>query len=58
MNEDKKCGTCLYFNGEVGDGIQFCDEKEINVSEHRWCIRYKEKMICDGLERKNEHDGE
>lgn len=34
------------------------DEKEINVSENRWCVRYKEKMICDGLERKNEHDGE
>ena len=43
MNEDKKCGTCLYFNGEVGDGIQFCDEKEINVSEHRWCVRYRSK---------------
>ena len=46
----------LIFQWEVGDGIQFCDEKEINVSEHRWCLRYKVKMIYDGFERKNEND--
>ena len=37
----KCCGTCLYFCGEVGDEEQFCDEKEIYVSEKNWCCKYK-----------------
>lgn len=40
---NKKCSNCLYFNGEEGDGIQFCDEKEIYVSENNYCLKWKEK---------------
>lgn len=50
MGEECKCGICLYFNGSVGDGKQFCDEKEMYVSENDCCIRYREKTIFDGLE--------
>lgn len=42
-NANKCCGTCLYFCGEVGEGEQFCDEKEIYVSEKNWCCKYKSK---------------
>lgn len=31
------CYKCKYFNGEQGDGEQFCDRKEDYVSEHCWC---------------------
>ena len=41
--EKQCCGTCLYFNGETGDGVQFCDDKEIDVSENGYCSRYKKK---------------
>lgn len=41
--EKQCCGTCLYFNGETGDGVQFCDDKEIDVSESGYCSRYKKK---------------
>lgn len=27
------CGNCLWFNGENGDGMQFCDERELYVHE-------------------------
>lgn len=50
MNYVCKCGNCLWFNGEVGDGTQFCDDKEVYVSENGWCVRYRE--------RENEDDGE
>jgi len=44
-NEDLNpcCGTCLWYNGEPGDGTQFCDDKEVYVSEYGWCARYREK---------------
>lgn len=38
--DEKCCGKCFYFNGEKGDGIQFCDEKEIFVNERSYCYRY------------------
>lgn len=50
MNDNCKCGNCIWFNGEVGDGTQFCDDKEVYVSENGWCVRYREKG--------NENDGE
>lgn len=37
------CGTCVFFNGEIGDGEQFCDELECDTHEARWCNRYQ----CD-----------
>lgn len=37
------CGTCVFFNGEIGDGEQFCDELECDTHETRWCNRYQ----CD-----------
>lgn len=44
INMDKKCcGNCFYFNGEKGDVMQFCDEKEIFVRETDMCIRYMAK---------------
>ena len=33
----KCCGGCIYFNGEKGDGIQLCDEREGYVHESSWC---------------------
>ena len=43
MEKEKCCWNCIFFNGEVGDGIQFCDEKESDVSEKSYCYRYREK---------------
>ena len=45
-----KCGNCFWFNGEVGDGVQFCDYKEIYVNENNCCGK------C--MEKENENDGE
>lgn len=56
MDENCRCGTCLWFNGEVGDGMQFCDEKEMYVNENNCCIKYREKSIFDGLAKENEHE--
>lgn len=39
------CNTCLWFNGEAGDGTQFCDEKETYVSENDCCVKYREKTL-------------
>lgn len=49
MDENCKCGTCLWFNGEVGDVTQFCDEKEMYVNENDCRIKYREKSVFDGL---------
>lgn len=38
------CGNCKYFNGEDGDGEQFCDELEAYVHETWHCNRYKERI--------------
>ena len=44
MRETKKCSSCEWFNGEPGDCIQFCDEKETYVDENNnACFRYKHK---------------
>ena len=38
------CGTCLWFNGEIGDREQFCDELETTVSAEEFCCnKWKEK---------------
>lgn len=39
------CGNCLYCDGEIGspDGKQFCDEREIYVSDGSYCYRYKRR---------------
>lgn len=53
MSEENKivcCGTCLWYNGESGDGTQFCDDKEVYVSENGWCARYRAKELLDETE--------
>lgn len=40
----KCCGTCYWYNGIIGDGIQFCDDKEVEVRDTDWCYRYR---FCD-----------
>lgn len=38
------CGTCLWFNGEITDGEQFCDELETHVNAKDFCCnKWKEK---------------
>lgn len=38
------CGTCLYFNGDITDGEQFCDELETCVHAIDFCCnKWKEK---------------
>ena len=41
--EVKGCWNCFYFNGEEGDNIQFCDDKEEYVHESAYCWKWKEK---------------
>jgi hypothetical protein len=41
MNSNPTCGTCDWFNGETGDGEQFCDELENYVSEKFYCNKHK-----------------
>lgn len=44
MEDDKRCcGTCQYYNGEIGDGEQFCDELESYVQETWCCNKYREQ---------------
>lgn len=42
--ETDRCGNCFWFDGEEGDGTQFCDEKEREVSENGYCPMYKRKV--------------
>ena len=43
----KRCATCEWFNGSSGDGIQFCDAREFDVSEHDCCSGYRESAaLC------------
>lgn len=37
------CGNCYFFNGEKGDGIQFCDKKELAVREDDYCHKWMSK---------------
>lgn len=39
------CGNCVFYNGERGDGTQFCDDKEIYVAEHNWCVRFRQRAV-------------
>lgn len=41
--ESDRCGNCLWFDGEEGDGTQFCDENQREVSENRYCYMHKRK---------------
>lgn len=46
MNSCRKCcGTCQYFAGEPGDGVQFCDERETETHEDDYCGRWSENRI-------------
>lgn len=45
LQQEHKCGTCFWYNGELGDGEQFCDDKEIDVCDespacYRWKVKY------------------
>lgn len=41
---ERCCGTCMWFNGEQGDGEQFCDELETSVHAERfWCNKWRER---------------
>lgn len=35
------CYDCYWFNGDKGDGFQFCDKKEIEVHENSCCCYFK-----------------
>lgn len=48
--EVKGCWNCFWFNGEEGDGIQFCDDKEDYVHENHYCYRWREKNWMCGVE--------
>lgn len=41
------CSNCFWFDGEEGDGIQFCDEKQREVSENGYCPLYKRRSEDD-----------
>ena len=50
MNNERKdeekhcCGTCIWFNGELEDNDQFCDELETEVNAKNFCCnRWKAK---------------
>ena len=40
VENEECCGNCFYFNGENGDGIQFCDEREEYVHESARCSHH------------------
>ena len=40
IENEECCGNCLWFNGENGDGMQFCDERELYVHESGCCTHY------------------
>lgn len=46
-NKTKHCHNCYFFNGEEGDKIQFCDDREDFVHEKWTCYRWREKMFYD-----------
>lgn len=45
MSEERKCcGKCRWFDGEMGDGTQFCDALETYVNSDDFCCNhFKEK---------------
>lgn len=39
----KKCyGNCIWFDGEIGDKNQFCDELEMYVDDGNCCNKYQQ----------------
>lgn len=42
--ESDRCGNCFWFDGEEGDGTQFCDEKQRQVSENGYCPMHKRRI--------------
>ena len=42
-NGEECCGTCISFNGQVGDNIQFCDVLEEYISESSYCYEHRTK---------------
>lgn len=42
--ESDRCSNCLWFDGEEGDGTQFCDEKQREVSENGYCPMHKRRI--------------
>lgn len=40
---ENKCGNCFWYNGDFGDGVQFCDYMEYYVNENNYCIHFKAK---------------
>ena len=43
MDQTHKCSNCMWFNGESGDGEQFCDELESWVNEGFCCGHWRMK---------------
>lgn len=43
MDQTHKCSNCMWFNGEPGDGKQFCDELEQWVVEDFCCGHWRMK---------------
>lgn len=41
--QNHRCNNCFYYNGEPGDGEQFCDSKEIYVPENNYCTGWMRK---------------
>lgn len=41
MQKEEYCWNCVYYNGEQGDGEQFCDELEVYTHENRWCNKWR-----------------
>lgn len=37
------CGTCYWYNGEIEDGNQFCDELEVDVNGKFYCNKWRGK---------------
>ena len=43
MDQVYKCSNCMWFNGESGDGEQFCDELEQWANEDYCCAHWHMK---------------
>lgn len=41
--ESDCCGNCFWFDGEEGDGTQFCDIKQREVNEGGYCPAHKRR---------------
>lgn len=43
--ESDCCGNCFWFDGEEGDGTQFCDIKQREVNEGSYCPAHKRRIL-------------